>query len=356
MYRRRRTKREIPFSFDSFLDVVANVCGIIIRLILVAWVGARSYDAVKAKQATGAAPAPAVAKSAYVEPTFSDPLEAELQKHRDELAQQQKRLLDQLRQFQMVETTNIQIGQQLASLSESQTAIDMQRGQWEKRASDSAGATNRVKLTLADLEKRSEQLAAEMRELEKLPPLTKTLKYRTPVSRPVHTEELHFELQGGRVGFIDLDAFLVEIRRGFEDKAQLLKTQWETEGTTSTVGAYRLHYLVERERGSFDIGSRPSSEGNFRYGLTGWFVEPVAANRGETAAEALAANGEFRKLADAIDVDQTVVTLWVYQDSFELYRKLRDFLHERNIEVAGRPLPMGTPIASSRSGSASRGQ
>ena len=44
MYRRRRASREkIVFSFDSFLDVVANVNGIIIRLILVAWVGARAY-------------------------------------------------------------------------------------------------------------------------------------------------------------------------------------------------------------------------------------------------------------------------------------------------------------------------
>ena len=43
MIRRRRTQREIPFSFDSFLDVVANVVGIILRLILVAWVGGRSY-------------------------------------------------------------------------------------------------------------------------------------------------------------------------------------------------------------------------------------------------------------------------------------------------------------------------
>ena len=46
MYRRRRSHREkIFFSFDSFLDVVANVIGIIIRLILVAWVGARTYTA-----------------------------------------------------------------------------------------------------------------------------------------------------------------------------------------------------------------------------------------------------------------------------------------------------------------------
>ena len=49
MIRRRRRQREIPFSFDSFLDVVANVCGIIIRLILVVWVGARSYNDFMAK-------------------------------------------------------------------------------------------------------------------------------------------------------------------------------------------------------------------------------------------------------------------------------------------------------------------
>ena len=34
MYRRRRSGRDkIAFSFDSFLDVVANVIGIVVRLI-----------------------------------------------------------------------------------------------------------------------------------------------------------------------------------------------------------------------------------------------------------------------------------------------------------------------------------
>ena len=43
--RRRRAAKEIAFSFDSFLDLVANVVGIILRLILVAWMGARTYKA-----------------------------------------------------------------------------------------------------------------------------------------------------------------------------------------------------------------------------------------------------------------------------------------------------------------------
>ena len=122
-----------------------------------------------------------------------------------------------------------------------------------------------------------------------------------------------------------------------------------------SVGAYRLRYSVERERGLLDGGGLGSG-GGFRYGLTGWVVEPIASQRGETAAAALAPNGEFRHLVDAIDPEHTVVTLWVYPDSFALYRQLRDLLHEKNIEVAGRPLPPSFPIASTRKGSASRGQ
>src|ERR1700722_9287491 len=79
MIRRRRTQREIPFSFDSFLDVVANVVGIILRLILVAWVGARGYHIVYEP----APPEPSAAveeEPALPEPT--DPLAPENKRRR----------------------------------------------------------------------------------------------------------------------------------------------------------------------------------------------------------------------------------------------------------------------------------
>ena len=102
MFRRRRRHREIPFSFDSFLDVVANVVGIIIRLILVAWVGARSYNSVqellKEKHAHAAATSPLAMPA--------DPLELELNRHRQDLADAQARLLEQLRQLGDVKDLN----------------------------------------------------------------------------------------------------------------------------------------------------------------------------------------------------------------------------------------------------------
>src|SRR5437763_6676830 len=89
MIRRRRRVREIPFSFDSFLDIVANVVGIIIRLILIVWVGARSYTSVQtAVKSPHPTLSPSVGGEGRVSPAIdepSDPLQAALAQHAHEL-------------------------------------------------------------------------------------------------------------------------------------------------------------------------------------------------------------------------------------------------------------------------------
>jgi hypothetical protein len=115
-----------------------------------------------------------------------------------------------------------------------------------------------------------------------------------------------------------------------------------------------LRYVIERERSPLD-GDTPAP-GGFRYGLSGWEVEPLTADRGETLQQALKDKSEFRQLTDGLDANLSVVTFWVYPDSFELFRHLRDHLYEHNLDIAGRPLPVGAPIAASKNGTASRGQ
>src|SRR5262249_5897900 len=143
-----------------------------------------------------------------------------------------------------------------------------------------------------------------------------------------------------------------------DDKVVQLRTSWKVDDTTRPIGAFRLRYAIEREKESaeaFGGGAQPRSDSGFRYGLTEWAVEPLAPVRGETLEAALAASSDFRRLVDGLDAS-TVITFWVYPDSFQLFRQLRDYLYERGLEVAGRPLPDGAPIAASRHGSASRGQ
>ena len=354
MIRRRRRVREIPFSFDSFLDVVANVCGIIIRLILVVWVGARSYNS---SMATPRAAAAAHAEQPARE--LSDPLQDEITRQRQELALAQARLLEQLRQLQQLQVTKSETGKELTSVTERARGLQQEKAKIEQVMTSSQQLAGGTEVTLAELRERGKKLTADIEALQKLPPLKKILRYKTPVSRPVHAEELLFECRAGHVTFVDIAALLAEVRQGLQDKAQLLRTQWQVDGVAGPVGPFRLRYVIERERGMLDnlaaVGS-PAESGNFSYGLSEWAVEPIAAERGETASVALAKGSEFRQIVDYIDPQQTVVTFWVYPDSFALYRQLRDYLHEHDVEVAGRPLPEGMSISSSRRGTVSRGQ
>ena len=352
MIRRHRPQRETAFSFDSFLDLVTNVVGIIIRLILVVWVGARSYsgftDLVKDKQ-TAAVTVPALP---------ADPLEQELARQHAELAEAQKRLLDQLRQLDLTKDSDTKAAAELASLDADRQDLDRVRSELDRNAAAQGKTGQEFVLTMADLQARREKISEEIKALEKLPPLSKVLRYRTPVSRPVHSEEWHFECYQGRVAFVDVSTMLEDVRSRLHDKGEELKTQWHASDVTETIGAFRMHYVLERQRDGVEsaFSLAPAGRASFGYGLSEWVIEPMAPVRGETLQAALAARSEFRHVADGLSPALATVTFWVYPDSFAVYRQLRDYLADRDIAVAGRPLPEGTPITCSRHGSVSLGQ
>ncbi|MCS6852683.1 MAG: hypothetical protein NZ700_16120, partial [Gemmataceae bacterium] len=358
MIRRRRPIREIAFSFDSFLDVVTNVVGIIIRLILVVWVGARSYSEVQVRLQE-ATPRPRPPRTLAVEPDRDEPLQEEITRHRMELARAQAALLDQLRQLDGLEQRYRAEEGAFLALNARWQELEAEETEIERVAAEKGRAARMSQMSLAELEARQRKLTDEIRRLQQLPPLKKTLRYRTPISRPVQSEEVFFECHEGRVTFIPIAALLDEIRRTLEEKAKLLRTNWEVTDLTAPVGAFRLRYSLERQRDALDAvfgTGPPDPNANFSYGLSRWEVVPITPIRGETLAEALAPQSQFRRIAEAIDPRQTVITIWVYPESFELFRQLRDFLYEREITVAGRPLPPGIPIACSRRGSRSLGQ
>ncbi len=356
MFRRRRPVREIAFSFDSFLDVVANVVGIILRLILVAWVGARSYKAVVPDLPT-APPMVQTEPSPLPDPT--DPRLDEIKKKRRDLA---KKTEDRLREEEEARQEAIErektIEKQLVALESQRKTLQSEQADTVKQASQTKTAAKTRELSLAELEKRSKALLEELDHLHKLPRVTKKLRYQTPVSAPLQTEEVMFECYHGRVTLLDTGALIADIQRHIKNKAELLRDQWEVRDVTAPVGAFRLRYVIERERTAMDgplAGGGPLGSG-FRYGVSSWEAEPVTPMRGEMPEEAMKPGSAFRRVIDALDPQQTAVTFWVYQDSFAVYRTLRDYLHGRDMVVAGRPLPDGVPIASSRKGTVSRGQ
>jgi hypothetical protein len=354
MIRRRRPVREIAFSFDSFLDLVANVVGIILRLILVTWVGARAYKGPPPELPPGLEIiTPPAVQSALPDP--QDPLQDEVKRQEQELARMQQQLLEQLRQWEGLKLEASTASRSLEDLTRKRQELEREKDQLLQASHGQQETAQKLALSLQEMQERGRQLRAELEALQKAPSAKHTLRYRTPVSKPVQSEEVFFECRAGRVTLIDVAALLDEVQRDYRTTAEQLKTQWEASGVTPPHGAFRMRYVLERQREAFD-GPTPSANASFQYGLSAWIAEPVTPDRGEPATKALQPGSEFRLVADHLDPKVTAVTFWVYPDSFALYRQLRDYLHDREIVVAGRPLPDEAPIASSRRGSASRGQ
>ena len=360
MYRRRRRpEKEIHFSFDSFLDLVANVVGIIIRLILVAWVGARTYTGVF-HPPTGAkamtAPAGTRAATAPSPEVVREAKAVEQAKQR--LAEAEAALLEHLRKQEDLRARQDEAARQLAALDDEGRKFARESAELDARRLRLEQGRRQAELSLAEVRRRIDKLMKEVAELRRLPSAKKLLRYQTPVAQAVQSEELAFECRRGRVTFLDVEALLREVRQGLRSRAEQLRSQWRLDGETPACGAFRLRYVVTRERGTLDaIGvGGPDPDSSFRYGLDSWVAVPAIEQRGETLEAALRPGSEFRRIVDRIDPEQTAVTFWVYPDSFAAYRALRDYLLRRDVLVAGRPLPDDFPIASSRSGTVSQGQ
>lgn len=366
MYRRRRPQREkISFSFDSFLDVVTNVIGIIIRLILVTWVGARAYtSAMMLSQEKADVDNEPVAVAPLAKPKpEDDPASKEVAEARREIERVRAKLLKELRALDDVDAKEKQSHKDLALLANYEKELEKEKTNLSTQLDKKGQQVRLVAMTVEEMKKKGEKLRAEIKEIKKLPVPTKVMRFRTPVSKPVRSDEVFFECKGGKVSFIDIPGFLREVSDVFADKAEELRNQlsvrWEVQGRTQPIGAFRLQYIIEREKdfaAEVTDSSTPGRARSFRYGMSGWVVEPIDDNRGETLEAALRPGSYFNQIIDGLDAQQSVVTFWVYPDSFGLYRPLREHLYNKDIEVAGRPLPFGAPIAASRHGSVSRGQ
>lgn len=354
MIRRRLPQIRENFSFDSFLDVVANVVGIIIRLILVVWVGARSYTRLADQRLADAEPnLPALEAKETDEPVYHV-MQAE---HR-QLKQLEAELLQELRLVQR--ERDIRQEMEPGEKSRALEVESMRQARARVRSAEAKEATDlqQAVMTTEQIQSRCKKLSEQVRQLQLQPVATKVLRYRTPVSKIVQGDEFHFELREGRVAFVDVFGLLAEFSSHREDIERQLQNTWQVTGKLGPIGAFQMLYTVERERGLIDSlgGDRPGTGGSFRYGLTSWQIQPAALDRGENLTEALSPGSAFRDIADRLDAEQAAVTFWVYPDSFAVFRQLRDYLYKREITVAARPLPPGLPIASSRKGTASRGQ
>jgi hypothetical protein len=328
---RPKLEDDLTAGQDSFLDVITNIVGILIILVMV--VGARVQKIVLH------APEPEAPSTDHAA------LELEVEQLENTLVSAESEITELQAQGRMVEAAAE--GAQMARL-ELATAVAAAKVELQRRteAADAAQVAAAARAARKQVLEQAIQACALETEAVKHRKATtqEVLAYPTPIGRTVNGEEIHFRIAADRIAYIPLEELFELAKRNTQRHASSLA---ELSARIETVGpahGFALDYVIEAKvdqaRGQVLIRSRE------------WVVRPTEPAVGETMPEALAPRSRFRAALAGVKPD-TTVTLWCYPDSFAAYRQVREELHRLGVPTAGRPLPDGAPIGGSTEGSKS---
>ena len=173
-------------------------------------------------------------------------------------------------------------------------------------------------------------------------------------ARPASGSEYHFELKHNRITFINLDRLMELTRADAQLRIRLSDRTPSVSNRVGPVGAFSLEYeLIRAVPGSME---ELMERKNVRYELSGWELLPESENRGETFEATRGPLSEYSRNINRLSPERSTVTLWVYPDSFPLFRQIRSDLTDRGFAVAARPLPASMTIRGSPMGTQSAAQ
>lgn len=378
---RRNDDAEAEFGSDSFLDVISNMVGILIILILMAAfrakrapVTAQELIAVNGPVATAddASPVEVAASNDANDETapagLPEPaplvVEPDLEAEKEKLlarAAQYERLVRRL-EDELNQTDDRDIAAKLARArtqqQSSEAALRELRASLEQRKQDQS----RVRASLEDEQQEIETLRRQLDQVnEQLKVVavreSKKEKLRhkvTPLGLTVYGKELHFRLNRGRISAVPMEELQKIVAEKIKQNAAWIVKSNRHQGEVGPVDGYVMKYEVIRAQSSM-LEDLNRTYGTVKLEVPRFTVEPTLNLRDEPVAESLQHDGLFvRWLAQ--NAPDTAITIWVYPDSFNEYRQLASYAQQQGFVVAARPLPTGLPITGSSSGSRSVGQ
>ncbi|HEX3871185.1 MAG TPA: hypothetical protein VHV77_12150 [Pirellulales bacterium] len=324
MARFRSTEGE-AFGSDSFLDIVANMVGILIILVMIA--------GLRAKQIPEAGAQPSDAQQAEL---------AALQQEEDNLTSDTQRLAIDVQQVSLIRESRKRERDSLLYLeAEAKRLLDEKRNTLSSRQQEEYD----LRLALSQRETELERLTRELQDAAAAPAANavKIENYPTPISRTVHGHEAHFQLKHNRITPVPIDEAMKEIVRDSRRTMNKLQNSDEVVETLGPFGDFRVRYTLAK----ISISSHQAMVD------MSFVMLPMSELSGETYEQAMELRSEFRAALAQTNPRNTTMTLWTYPDSFALYRTLKRELYKQGFAVAGRPIPMNHPIGGAQDGTKS---
>lgn len=364
---RRQTQAADPgFGSDSFLDVLSNVVGILIILIVMAGMQLSrtpilpsTMSETPEQPAAGHSPVVAAADLAEESPAIVDEIPAENQdpfpvaEEIQEEVQAAVRTLAAERDELLRELS--EVDQRLEGLASSEGQLG---GDLSRRSQEIGARTTRITSERREFRKIQDEVAGQRRKLkailaefetvEQEAPNVNTIRHRlAPVSQEVTGEELHFRLAGGRVSVVPLHELLERVKQQVERRRELAATRGGYKGTVGPIDGYSLEFVIDVRRMSPQEERMHGLREGYSLELSRCVVVPDPSLQGETVEEALRRGSRFA-MALRTASSGAALTFWTYPDSFGVYRQLSEAAHAERFLVAARPMPFGQNIIGDR--------
>jgi hypothetical protein len=294
---RSKRQTDLGFGSDSFMDVVANVVGILIILVIV--VGIRAGQ-----------PLPDLGTGIVEEKDLSG-LKGRVAALTEETDEARRQAEELARQTIARQSEADELAARIAARERELAAKRDQRAQREQQVD---GIRQDYAVAVAYLK----QLETELDQVGPAEPAAVTIEsYPTPISRTVGGQEAHFQLIGGRITYIPLDELLEKLRASAVQQLWKLKDQHEATDTIGPIGGFRMKYTMERV--DIPATGAPGGRGGSYAQLSQWQLVPVQSQLGETIDAALVDGSDFYRALARTNPRNTTVTVWIYPDSFNEY-------------------------------------
>ncbi len=344
-----RRRSTVELGHDTFLDIVANLVGILIILVVI--LGTQTHHITEmmrtkseTEQSTDADDSNvAVASRSQLDQLGQMAMRAaSAQRESMELEAKLRRYDAQITQLDGARGSLLDLqGIAEAAWEEKRTKLDQSKVRGAKLQREIHEAESEI-ATLAGTKDRLANEKAPLVAVEHLP---------TPMAKTVFGDEIDLRLQAGRLSVVPVENLMKEIKA---DVQRMTSKPGNSAATVGPVHDYVANYVIERTVGRITQNGRSGMAMTARLGAVAF--EPLSESAGQPIGEVLRNRSFLDVELAGRDPNATTITVWVYPDSFGELRQLKEHLYQRGFATASRPLMNGQAIIFSSTGTRSKAQ
>ena len=334
----------VSVGHDAFLDIVANLVGILIILVVI--LGAQSQAIMREVTSKHEQPS---------DPSLLPAKAGDMEVLAKTAARASSAQSDSIRLERTIKELEAIVDRESERRTILLTLLTEAEAAWNDEQAKLDQAKRDATLRNADAEQIKSELSdwvGKREQLESIKPSVIAISHLpTPMAKTVFGKEVYFRLKDDRLSVIPFEALAEEIGRNFRRTSGSLR-EGVSDAAVGPIRGYVARDVLNRGNELVSAGGAIARMSRARVVVASF--EPLREPHG-TPIQTVLANDDWLDVElSGYQPETTTVTIAVYPDSYASFRKLREKIYAKGFATAARPIMDGSPIYVNFSGGGTR--